>query len=186
MQSTWAAPTAIVRCLLRQRRWASSSSSSFAAGTINGHNSPSAAVPLLEHYRPRWPLPAFAPEPTTSPLDGIVPTLRVPKQRSIPASVLRFSMQATFSHGSSIFYKHLAYHPADYKVSLKVTCGLDGGRPSNRCGVDRLGSSTPRDFFCFRHCRASFVISWPVRATPPLSNTLTIPWHAPVVLFFSF
>ena len=90
--------------------------------SINQHNSPAAAVPLIEHYRPRWPQPPLAAAPTgnKTELNGIVPVLNRPKTRSVPASALRFSLSATFSHGSSIYYSHLQYHPTDFKVALKV------------------------------------------------------------------
>jgi hypothetical protein len=41
--------------------------------------------------------------------------------RTIPDSKLRFQMRATFSQGSAIFYPHLKFHPADYKVGLVVS-----------------------------------------------------------------
>jgi len=43
----------------------------------------------------------------------------VPK-RTIPDSKLRFQLKASFSQGSSIFYPHLKFHPADFKVGLVV------------------------------------------------------------------
>jgi len=33
---------------------------------------------------------------------------------------MNFQLKASFEHGSSIFYPHLKYHPADYKVALLV------------------------------------------------------------------
>jgi hypothetical protein len=82
--------------------------------SINSHNSAAAAAPLLEHFRSRWPqstIPKIAPGSSS---------LKIPKQRAIPSSALRFSFSATFGHGSSIYYSHLNYHPADFKVALKV------------------------------------------------------------------
>ena len=40
--------------------------------------------------------------------------------RTIPDSVLRFRLKSTFEHGISVYYPHLKYHPADYKVALFV------------------------------------------------------------------
>ena len=93
-----------------------------SARSINPHNSPASATPLIEHYRPRWPQPPLPSVPSggKSSLDGVVPILNIPAKRSVPATALRFSLSATFSHGSSIYYSHLQYHPADFKVSLKV------------------------------------------------------------------
>ncbi len=97
-----------------------------SAHSINPHNSSASATPLIEHYRPRWPQPPLpsAPSGDVSSLDGVVPILNIPAKRSIPATALRFSLSATFSHGSSIYYSHLQYHPADFKVSLKVILNL--------------------------------------------------------------
>lgn len=40
--------------------------------------------------------------------------------RTIPDSKLRFQTKSTFSVGSSIFYPHLKFNPADFKVALVV------------------------------------------------------------------
>ena len=83
--------------------------------SINSHNNAGAAAPLIEHFRSRWP---HAPIPTIP--SGSNDNLTIPKQRMVPTSVLRFSFTATFGHGSSIYYSHLSYNPADFKVALKV------------------------------------------------------------------
>lgn len=86
-----------------------------SAKSINLHNSATAAAPLIEHFRSRWPHTSIPSVPSGSI------NINIPKQRTIPPSVLRFSFSATFGHGSSIYYSHLNHHPADLKVSLKVS-----------------------------------------------------------------
>jgi hypothetical protein len=86
--------------------------------SINPHMTPSSPKPLVEHYRPTWPESPLPPVPEKEEFNGLFP---LAETREIPASVLRFQMQATFSHGNSIFYKHLHFNPADYKVGLLVS-----------------------------------------------------------------
>jgi hypothetical protein len=85
---------------------------------ISPHQTRSSPKPLVEHYRPTWPEPPLPPVPEKGEIDGLFP---LAETREIPASVLRFQMQATFSNGNSIFYKHLSINPADYKVGLLVS-----------------------------------------------------------------
>ena len=85
--------------------------------TIEKHFGSSAGLPLIEHYRPRWPEPAYNIDETNklsvSPSSKVLP-------RTIPDNKLRFKLRATFDHGASIFYPHLKFHAADYKVTLLV------------------------------------------------------------------
>jgi hypothetical protein len=106
--------TRTVRCSFHQL----SSACSSQRDNIFKHGSPAAAVPLLEQYRPRWPqLPMDTPAEKDE-FNGILP---IPETRTIPASVLRFQMSATFAHGSSLIYEHMSFNPADFKVGLKVS-----------------------------------------------------------------
>lgn len=86
--------------------------------TIEKHLGASAGLPLIEHYRPRWPEPAFNIDETNklsvSPSSKVLP-------RTVPDSKLRFKLKSTFDHGASIFYPHLKFHAADYKVTLFVS-----------------------------------------------------------------
>lgn len=43
-------------------------------------------------------------------------------ERNVPDDALRFHLTARISHGSSILYPHLQFHPADFKVVMKVSC----------------------------------------------------------------
>lgn len=64
---------------------------------------------LMEKFRTTWP----HPKPTKEIIASI-------PARTIPDDVLRFKLSATFDHGMAIFYPHLKYHPADFKVTLMV------------------------------------------------------------------
>jgi hypothetical protein len=86
--------------------------------SISDHTDPRSTKPLLEQFRPRWPQPPITKLAEADEFPGIFP---IPETRSIPASVLRFSMQASFSHGASLYYEHLHYNPADFKVTLRVS-----------------------------------------------------------------
>jgi hypothetical protein len=87
--------------------------SSGYSSSILPHNSPTSSAPLVQHFRPRWPEPELAVVPPDA-------ALKLPEQRTVSEKVLRFQMSATFSHGTSIFYPHLKFNPADIKVSVKV------------------------------------------------------------------
>lgn len=79
--------------------------------TLSDHGN-SSSNPLIENYRSTWPDPEYqAPA-------NILESL--PK-RTVPDSVLKFRMTASFGHGSSIFYPHIATHPADCKVRMQVS-----------------------------------------------------------------
>jgi len=86
--------------------------------TIEKHLGSSVGLPLIEHYRPRWPEPAYNIDETNklsvSPSSKVLP-------RTVPDNKLRFKLKATFDHGASIFYPHLKFHAADYKVTLLVS-----------------------------------------------------------------
>ena len=83
------------------------------SSSILPHNSPASSAPLVQHFRPRWPEPELAVVPPDA-------ALKLPEQRTVSEKILRFQMSATFSHGTSIFYPHLKFNPADIKVSVKV------------------------------------------------------------------
>ena len=87
----------------------SSSSSSSSSSNINSHLSSISDEPLIENYRPTWP---FAPQSKAE--DVVVPP------RTVDDSKLHFEMKATFDHGIALFYPHLKFNPADFKVKLKV------------------------------------------------------------------
>lgn len=86
--------------------------------TIDKHTSASAKLPLIENYRPRWPEPSFNIDETNKL--SVSPSSKAIK-RTVPDSKLRFKLKSTFDHGASIFYPHLKYHAADYKVTLFVS-----------------------------------------------------------------
>ena len=92
--------------------------SSTVRDSITDHTDPRSTKPLLEQFRPRWPQPPITKLAEVDEFPGIFP---IPETRSIPESVLRFSMQASFSHGASIYYEHMHYNPADFKVTLRVS-----------------------------------------------------------------
>ena len=86
--------------------------SSSEGSIIAKHNRPGASIPLVQHYRSSWPntahdLPADVEEPVLPP-------------RTIDDSALHFKLSARYDFGSSVFYPHLDYHPADFKVALIV------------------------------------------------------------------
>lgn len=81
------------------------------------HSSSCSAVPLLEQYRPRWPQLPITKLPEEGECRGILP---IPETRAISPSLLRFQMNATFTHGSSLIYEHMSFNPVDFKVGLKV------------------------------------------------------------------
>lgn len=70
-------------------------------------------VPFVENYRSAWP---DISDNTTDE------TLAHLNSRTIPDSALKFEMKTTFVRGSRIFYSHLNYHPADFKVIMRVSC----------------------------------------------------------------
>lgn len=86
--------------------------------SIYEHSSPASAIPLLEQYRPRWPQLPITKLAEEGECRGVLP---IPETRTISASLLRFEMRATFSHGSSLIYEHMAFNPADFKVGVKVS-----------------------------------------------------------------
>lgn len=87
-------------------------SSSAAGGGFRAHNSPRSPAPLIESFKTTWPAPALSPAAAAA-----APAL--PK-RTVPDHKLRFQLKASFSQGSSIFYPHLKFNPADFKVGLVV------------------------------------------------------------------
>ena len=86
--------------------------------SIFKHSNVCAAVPLLEQYRPRWPQ---LPIPKLAEKGECLGVLPIPETRTISPSVLRFQMRATFTHGSSLIYEHMAFNPVDFKVGVKVS-----------------------------------------------------------------
>lgn len=76
---------------------------------LAGHNVNSNA-PLLECVRNVWPDPEYQ----------IIGTpVNIPA-RTVPESVLRWKMKASFINASVIVYPHLQVNPADLKVTLLV------------------------------------------------------------------
>lgn len=97
--------------------------SRFLSSRLRDHNSPRSHAPLLESYKTAWPSPALRSAPSEGATSAIAPVML---PRTIPDHKLRFQLKASFSQGSSIFYPHLKFHPADYKVGLVVsTSDLD-------------------------------------------------------------
>ena len=86
--------------------------------TIHSHNTTSAAIPLIEHHRPRWPR---LPIPKPAEQDEFNGIMAIPEIRSVPASALRFEIQATFNHGTSLYYEHMPCNPVDFRVRLFVS-----------------------------------------------------------------
>ena len=86
--------------------------------TIDKHIGSSVSQPLIEHHQSRWPEPSYDIDETNklsvSPSSKALP-------RTVPDSKLRFRLKSTFDHGASIFYPHLKFHAADYKVTLLVS-----------------------------------------------------------------
>jgi hypothetical protein len=66
---------------------------------------------LIDKYRNTWP----DPQPVVDKSEPVLPP------RTIPDSVLRFKLSASFDVGSSLFYSHVKFHPADFKVTLFVS-----------------------------------------------------------------
>ena len=85
--------------------------------SISEHTDPRSSKPLLEQFRPRWPQPPITKLAEVDEFPGILP---IPETRTIPVSALRFQMQVSFSHGASLYYEHLHFNPADFKVILRV------------------------------------------------------------------
>lgn len=85
-----------------------SSVSKFPPLPIHGERSP---TPLVENYANSWP----APLPSAA-----YPTALAAPVRTIPDSKLRFQTKSTFATGGSIYYPHLKFHPADFKVAVVV------------------------------------------------------------------
>jgi hypothetical protein len=81
--------------------------------SIVNHNSPNATIPLVEHYRSTWP----EPQPLVEEGKKIIIK---PPIRTIGDDKLVFTLKSSFDHGSSIFFPHLKFNPADYKVALQV------------------------------------------------------------------
>jgi hypothetical protein len=94
------------------------STTTIPSSTIDKHSRPSAKFPLIENYRPRWPEPSFNIDETNKL--SVSPSSKA-LNRTVPDSKLRFKLKSTFDHGASIFYPHLKYHAADYKVTLFVS-----------------------------------------------------------------
>ena len=88
------------------------------ASSIDKHVGTAVSQPLIEHYRPRWPEPQYKIDETNEL--SVSPSSKV-LSRTIPDSKLRFKLKSTFDHGASIFYPHLKFHAADYKVTLLVS-----------------------------------------------------------------
>lgn len=102
----------VFRVASRVRHTGFSRCFSSEASFISKHNRAGASVPLVQHYRSSWPntahdLPVGVEEPVLPP-------------RTIDDNVLHFKMSARYDFGSSIFYPHLDFHPADFKVALMV------------------------------------------------------------------
>lgn len=68
------------------------------------------ATPLIQSFRASWPQPLLSKGQD----------VELPK-RTVPDSVLRFQLKATFDHGTAILYPHLDYNPADYKIVMFVS-----------------------------------------------------------------
>lgn len=81
--------------------------------SILNHNSPNASIPLIEHYRSSWP----EPQPIVE--EG-ADKMIIPPIRTVSDDKLVFTLKSSFNHGNSIFYPHLKFNPADYKVALQV------------------------------------------------------------------
>ena len=79
--------------------------------SIHAHNNSRASIPLLEHYRSTWPEVPMSKEIE----EKVLPP------RTVPSDALRFQLTATFDHGNAVFYPHLKFHPADYKVIMWVS-----------------------------------------------------------------
>lgn len=78
----------------------------------SNHNNSNKAVPFVEHFRPCWPERPMQTSQLNTKL--IVPV------RTVPDSVLTFKLKATFDQGTAIYYPHLQFNPADFKVKMMV------------------------------------------------------------------
>eukprot|EP01038_Epipyxis_sp_PR26KG_P017463 gene17463-24158_t len=80
--------------------------------------------PLVEKYRSIWPSPEYGnldSNDDSGNVDNNNDENQLSLVRTIPDEVLRFRLKASFSQGSALFYPHLPYNPADFKVALMVT-----------------------------------------------------------------
>lgn len=84
--------------------------SSSSINSVNSHVSSKSPIPLIENYRSRWPQPSIAAE---------IKNIDLPK-RTVPDECLEFEVKSSFEQGSAIFYPHLQFNPADFKVKLRV------------------------------------------------------------------
>ena len=67
--------------------------------------------PSIQNLKKTWPYPKPL---ISSPIDINL------TDRTVLNSNIRSQMSASFNKGSSIFYSHLKFNPADYKVSIVV------------------------------------------------------------------
>lgn len=67
-------------------------------------------LPYIQHFRTTWP----EVRPTNEQIEAI-------PIKTVPESVLRFSLKSSFDIGMSVFYPHLKMNPADLKVTLSVS-----------------------------------------------------------------
>ena len=92
----------------------SSSSRTFSSQSkyspIDDHRGGEKTTPLIEHFRPKWPEPTVLKFKDTA--KDILP------HRTVPDSALRFKLTATLTHGQSIYYSHMKFNPADFKVTM--------------------------------------------------------------------
>ena len=75
-------------------------------------NSSRKSSPFVEHFRPVWPEKPSLLETNSE--------LRQLPERTVPDSVLTFKLRATFDQGTAIYYPHLKFNPADFKVVMAV------------------------------------------------------------------
>ena len=85
-------------------------SSGSTYSSIDDHRGGEKPTPLIEHFRPKWPEPATLK--FNDAAKGVMP------QRTVPDRVLRFKLTATLTHGQSIYYRHMKFNPADFKVIM--------------------------------------------------------------------
>ena len=78
---------------------------------LGEHVNPNSKSPLLQSYRTTWP----DPSPVTNVPEPVLP------KRTVPDHVLKFKLSATYEHGTAIFFPHLKFNPADFKVALYVS-----------------------------------------------------------------
>lgn len=86
--------------------------SNVPAVTRSVTNSTRSPQPLMEHFRSTWPEP---PRMTKEEEKKFIPP------RTVAESALRFEMTSSFHHGTALYYPHLQYNPADFKVKLMVS-----------------------------------------------------------------